>query len=148
VYPVEAMDRFNVNTSLSKNWEHVNAKFVGSGHPDISRQCVGVRASGFSPPNAHRLLTRPPSALPRTPRSEWVAGHHRDTNATVLGHYDMLLYASTAEGAAAGRTRFSLLTKMVDPVGPPPAAAPAAALAKAVLAQRAGKEGGGGGGAQ
>jgi hypothetical protein len=53
----------------------------------------------------------------------------------VLGHYDMLLYASTAEGAAAGRTRYSLLTKMVDPVGSPPAIAPAAALAKAVLAK-------------
>ena len=38
-----AADRFNVNTSLSKNWEHVNAKFVGTGHPDISRQCVLTR---------------------------------------------------------------------------------------------------------
>ncbi len=66
----------------------------------------------------------------------------------MLGHYDMLLYASTAEGAATGRTRFSLLQKMVNPVGPPPAAAPAAALAKAVLTQNAAKEGGGGGGAQ
>ena len=97
-------------------------------------------------PNA-AASSRDPSPLP-SPRSEWVAGHHRDTNATVLGHYDMLLYASTAEGAAAGRTRFSLLSKMVDPVGPPPAVAPAAALVKAVLAERAGKEGGGGGGAQ
>ena len=96
-------------------------------------------------------MTRPhPAPLPPTtrplPSSEWVAGHHRDTNATVLGHYDMLLYASTAEGAAAGRTRFSLLTKMVDPVGAPPAVAPAAALAMAVLAQQASKGGGGGGG--
>ena len=32
-----ATDRFNVNTSLSRNWEHVNAKFVGTGHPDITR---------------------------------------------------------------------------------------------------------------
>ena len=31
------MDRFNVNVSLSKNWEHLQSKFVGTGHPDLSR---------------------------------------------------------------------------------------------------------------
>ena len=30
-------ERFNVNTSLSKNWEHLQNKFLGTGHPDISR---------------------------------------------------------------------------------------------------------------
>jgi len=88
-------------------------------------------------PRRARTALTPSSSSPPPPSllSEWAAGHHRDTNATVLGHYDMLLYASTAEGAAAGRTRYSLLTKMVDPVGSPPAIAPAAALAKAVLAK-------------
>ena len=85
-----------------------------------------------------------------SPRSEWAAGHHRDTNATVLGHFDMLLYASAAEGAATGRTRFSLLTKMIEPVGPPPALSPAALLTRAVLAKAgaAGAAGGGAGAAQ
>lgn len=31
-------DRFNVNVSLSKNWDHLQNKFVGTGHPDITRQ--------------------------------------------------------------------------------------------------------------
>lgn len=30
-------DRFNVNISFSKNWEHLQNKFVGTGHPDISK---------------------------------------------------------------------------------------------------------------
>ena len=34
---MRGMDRFNVNTSLSRNWEHVNSKFVGTGNPDITR---------------------------------------------------------------------------------------------------------------
>ena len=32
------MDRFNVNVSMSKNWEHLANKFVGTGHPDLTRQ--------------------------------------------------------------------------------------------------------------
>ena len=30
-------DRFNVNVSFSKNWEHLKTKFVGTGHPDQQR---------------------------------------------------------------------------------------------------------------
>jgi hypothetical protein len=37
--PAQAgVDRFNVNTSLSKNWEHLQNKYVGTGHPDLTRQ--------------------------------------------------------------------------------------------------------------
>lgn len=96
-------DRFNVNTSLSKNWEHLQNKFLGTGHPDITRH-------------------------------EWAANHHRDTNATLLGHHDMLLYAATAEGVAVGRMRYNLMERMLSPVGPPPAAPPAALLHEAVMA--------------
>eukprot|EP01138_Halocafeteria_seosinensis_P006638 gb/GECG01006786.1/.p1 GENE.gb/GECG01006786.1/~~gb/GECG01006786.1/.p1 ORF type:complete len:139 (+),score=32.80 gb/GECG01006786.1/:1-417(+) len=30
-------DRFNVNISFSSNWEHLQNKFVGTGHPDITK---------------------------------------------------------------------------------------------------------------
>lgn len=30
-------DRFNVNVSLGKNWEHLQTKFVGTGHPDLTK---------------------------------------------------------------------------------------------------------------
>ena len=30
-------DRSNVNQSFSKNWEHLQVKNVGTGHPDISK---------------------------------------------------------------------------------------------------------------
>lgn len=30
-------DRFNVNLSMSKNWEHLQTKYVGTGHPDMTK---------------------------------------------------------------------------------------------------------------
>lgn len=30
-------DRFNVNVSFSKNWEHLQNKWVGTGHPDLPK---------------------------------------------------------------------------------------------------------------
>ena len=30
-------DKFNVNQSLSTNWEHLQNKHVGTGHPDITK---------------------------------------------------------------------------------------------------------------
>ena len=36
------MDRFNVNISLSKNWEHLQNKFLGTGHPDMTRHELAV----------------------------------------------------------------------------------------------------------
>ena len=30
-------DRFNVNISFSKNWEHLQNKYVGTGHPDMAK---------------------------------------------------------------------------------------------------------------
>ena len=30
-------DRFNVNVSFSKNWEHLQNKHVGTGHPDMAK---------------------------------------------------------------------------------------------------------------
>ena len=64
-------DRFNVNTSLSRNWEHVNTKFTGTGNPDMTRQCV-VAAGAHAPARAQRTqpLTAPP--LPPTPAAQRV----------------------------------------------------------------------------
>jgi|TARA_B110000208_G_scaffold104808_1_gene130126 hypothetical protein len=30
-------DRFNVNYSFSKNWELLESKYVGTGHPDLTK---------------------------------------------------------------------------------------------------------------
>jgi splicing factor 3B subunit 5 len=35
-------DRFNVNLSLSRNYEFLKSRYVGTGHPDISRAEWGV----------------------------------------------------------------------------------------------------------
>ena len=147
-----AADRFNVNTSLSRNWEHVNAKFTGTGHPDMTRQCVAAVVGARRWARA-ACLTHPPTpsthcaTTPSPSASEFAAHHHRDTNCTVLGLPDMLLYASTAEGVTTARMRYQLLERMASPVGPPPALSPAALLARKVLQKTAAKGGGGGAGA-
>jgi len=50
-----------------------------------------------------------------------VTNHHRDTIASVVGHYDMLEYLAAGENEAPGRIRFAMLEKMLQPCGPPPA---------------------------
>jgi splicing factor 3B subunit 5 len=47
--------------------------------------------------------------------------HHRDTNASLAGHYDVLSYLAVAENVAVGRAKYALLEKMLAPCGPPPA---------------------------
>ena len=118
-----------MNVSLSKNWEHLQNKFVGTGHPDLTRQCVTARSS-CAPACARvpRMRAPAPTPAPRRPpcpaRSEWAVNHHRDSIASHIGHTDLLTYFAVAEGASVGRTRYAMLERMIQPCGPPPAAKP------------------------
>mmetsp|Transcript_16862 Transcript_16862/g.27330 ORF Transcript_16862/g.27330 Transcript_16862/m.27330 type:complete len:95 (+) Transcript_16862:62-346(+) len=38
-----ATDRFNVNLSLSQNWDHLQNKYVGTGNPDETKFQWGVQ---------------------------------------------------------------------------------------------------------
>ena len=40
---------------------------------------------------------------------EWATNQHRDTNASHIGHYDMLSYMAIAQGDSIGRMRYQLL---------------------------------------
>lgn len=53
--------------------------------------------------------------------SEWAVNHHRDTNASAVGHYDVLSYFAVAENVSVARAKYTLLEKMLAPCGPPPA---------------------------
>ena len=54
-------------------------------------------------------------------RSEWVVNHHRDSLASHIGHFDFLSMAAVAENESIGRVRYTMLEKMLSPIGPPPA---------------------------
>ena len=41
--------------------------------------------------------------------SEWAVNQHRDTNASHIGHYDMMVYFSVAENVPIQRVRYNLL---------------------------------------
>lgn len=83
-------DRANVNLSLSRNWEHLAARFVGTGHPEMTRHA-------------------------------WATNIARDSLASHLGHADQVALFALVEGEAVGRTRYTMLERLLQPCGPPPA---------------------------
>jgi splicing factor 3B subunit 5 len=117
----QAADRFNVNTSLSKNWEHLQNKYVGTGHPDISKHEWAVNQVSVNPvgEGTPRDLNSPHPPPPQ----------HRDTAASLLGHPDMLQYIAAAENVAVGRAKFTILESMLAPCGTAPAAGASKAAA-------------------
>lgn len=54
------------------------------------------------------------------PKYEWMTNQHRDTYASLLGHYDQLSYMAVARNESIGRIRLEFLQKMVQPCGPAP----------------------------
>lgn len=54
----------------------------------------------------------------------------------------MLSYAAVAENNAVGRTKFNMLEKMLQPVGPPPSQPATIVLAETPAAGAAGQAGG------
>merc|ERR1711953_454091 len=55
-----------------------------------------------------------------TNKWEWLTNQHRDSNASYMGHFDMLNYFSVVENEAKARIRFNLMERMLQPCGPPP----------------------------
>ena len=55
-----------------------------------------------------------------TTKYEFLTNQHRDTYASLLGHYDQLSYTAVALNESIGRTRLQFLDKMIQPCGPPP----------------------------
>jgi splicing factor 3B subunit 5 len=51
---------------------------------------------------------------------EWVTSQHRDTYASLLGHYDQLSYHAVATNESIARLRLEYLEKMILPCGLPP----------------------------
>ena len=51
---------------------------------------------------------------------EFLTNQHRDTAASVVGHYDQLSYYAVAQNESVGRARLTFLESMVQPCGPPP----------------------------
>ncbi|KAI1722033.1 splicing factor 3B subunit 10 (SF3b10) domain-containing protein [Ditylenchus destructor] len=78
-------ERFHVLAQL----EHLQSKYVGTGHADISRW-------------------------------EWITNQHRDTNASLIGHPDLLSHVAVVENETRARARYNLLCRMIQPCGPPP----------------------------
>lgn len=97
-------------------------KYVGTGHADTSKLYVLFSFLFFHRRNGDDLARlEPPLTLALLCYfSEWLSNIHRDSIASYIGHAPMLSYFSVALNQSAGRTRYNLLQKMLQPVGPAP----------------------------
>jgi len=77
--------RYNIHSQL----EHLQSKYIGTGHADTSR-------------------------------FDWIVNQHRDSNASYLGHHDLLNYFAIAENESKARIRFNMMEKLLQPCGAPP----------------------------
>ena len=128
-------DRFNINSQL----EHLQQKYVGTGHADASKLCVAPFPGPRFPVPCHafqrrpRIRARSPAILARREsrrpgpeswrcgRSEWAVNMRRDSSASYIGHNGMLAYFGVAENESIGRVQFNFVQSMLAPCGAPPA---------------------------
>ena len=129
-----AADRYSIN----KSWDHVQSRFVGTGHGDMTKFEWGKHAHRFfiTICSLDRLINLTGF------RMHQGSNQHRDTIASHVGHYDMLSFFAVAQNDSIGRVRYQLLEvyilifhfpthrltpfvdllqKMLQPCGPPPA---------------------------
>jgi splicing factor 3B subunit 5 len=55
-----------------------------------------------------------------TSKFEWIQEQHRDTLASYVSHPSLTNYFSLAENQSIARTKYDMLTKIVQPCGPSP----------------------------
>ena len=121
-------DRFNINSQL----EHLQQKYVGTGHADASKLCVApfprpalprVFPAGAGARESWRSgeSRRPGPDSWRCGRSEWAVNMRRDSSASYIGHNGMLAYFGVAENESIGRVQFNFVQSMLAPCGAPPA---------------------------
>ena len=115
----QASDRFNINSQL----EHLQAKYVGTGHADLSRLSV---SNPFFPSNlSFFFLTKKKErdvadiSFVEFDGSEWAVNIQRDSYASYIGHYPMLAYFAVAENESIGRERYNFMPKMLLSCGMP-----------------------------
>jgi len=105
--------------SITSQTEHLQLKYVGTGHPDTNKLYVNQAVELFSIRAAADLLK------PFLPQllfivSEWMVNIHRDTIASYMGHTGLLAYFAVALNESQGRVKHNLMQKMLAPIGPPP----------------------------
>ena len=115
-----SQERFsNVHAQL----EHLQSKYVGTGHSDTTKLCARARPTptrtlvgrGGSKTRSARSRAPPPHA-----RSEWGVNQHRDSLALYAGFDSLSHHIAIAENESVGRVKFNCLQKMIQPCGPPP----------------------------
>lgn len=98
-----SQERYSVHAQL----EQMQAKYVGTGHADITKLC--------DPPLPHIL---PPASFDVgahgelvgvASRSEWAVNQHRDSCALYVGFNPLSSFFAVAENESIGRVKFSCL---------------------------------------
>lgn len=105
-----SQERYAAHSQL----EHLQAKYVGTGHADTTKLCASAR--GRRPPFlSPRARPGPLTCRRLLARSEWAVNQHRDSYALYVGHDSLASFFAVAENESVGRVKFSCLQ-----VCPPP----------------------------
>ncbi|KAF9512737.1 hypothetical protein BS47DRAFT_1031212 [Hydnum rufescens UP504] len=51
---------------------------------------------------------------------DWLTHQHRDTCASIVGHFPLSLYLAIGDNESIGRVKFEMTERMLQPCGPPP----------------------------
>ena len=92
-----SQERYSAHAQL----EHLQAKYVGTGHSDTTKLCAPQLF--FSLPATHLTLAH--SIL----CSEWGVNQHRDSLALYVGFDSLSQYIAVAENESIGRVKFNCL---------------------------------------
>lgn len=120
-------DRFNINSQL----EHLQAKYVGTGHADLQRfEWAGEWRTPkpcltSNPPTTSKFRSRICGLLRLSllddAEDPWcvccAVNIARDSYASYVGHHPMLEYFAIAQNESIGRVRYEFLQKMLLPCG-------------------------------
>ena len=107
-----SQERYSAHAQL----EHLQAKYVGTGHSDTTKLCAmprtrathGARSCSPLPDLCFESLTAQCTFCPRG-RSEWGVNQHRDSLALYVGFDSLTQYIAVAENESVGRVKFNCL---------------------------------------
>ena len=94
--------------------EQLKARYIGTGHPDMTKQWVLIRDVASFITNFPLLILQNIvydycCFRVKFNDSEWITNQHRDTYASHVGHYDQLSSYAVAQNESIARVRLQFL---------------------------------------
>ena len=111
-----SQERYSAHAQL----EHLQSKYVGTGHADTTKLYVPFESQKHFEKDAFHFQQFLIFSFLCAFSSEWGVNQHRDSLALYVGYDSLASYIAVAENESIGRVKFNSLQRMIQPCGPPP----------------------------